>query len=394
MKDKRLLIIFITVFIDLVGFGIIIPMNPYLAKTFGATPLQIGLLMSIYSLMQFVFAPIWGQLSDRHGRRPIILISLFGVGLCHLGFAFGTSLTALMIARGLAGVFGGNISAAMAYIADITEAKDRSKSMGLIGAAFGLGFTLGPFIGAVTSLWSDMPGFPAIIAGGICLINALVAVKYLPESNVNRTALTESRSHNVRWRNLWNVLTRPTLNVLMLVSFLSAFGMANIEAPLFLLMDQRFGWTMTQASFGFAYVGIVLVFTQGYLIRKLMPRMGERNVLMLGLLLAGFGMIIMGVAPTVMLVALGVTLLGLGNGMVNPSLNGSISLLSGKDEQGKNLGVSQSLSSMARIVGPAMGGYLFAMMMSSPFVAGGVASLLGLVLAVMIRKSLPMAGHG
>ena len=151
MKDKRLLIIFVTVFIDLVGFGIIIPMNPYLAKAFGASAFEVGLLMSSYSLMQFLFSPVWGQLSDRIGRRPVILISLVGGAASHLGFAFATSFWMLVLARSLAGLFGGNLSAAMAYIADITPEKDRSKGMGLIGAAFGLGFILGPLIGYVFS---------------------------------------------------------------------------------------------------------------------------------------------------------------------------------------------------------------------------------------------------
>ncbi|NCN41353.1 TCR/Tet family MFS transporter, partial [bacterium] len=151
LKDKRILLIFLTVFIDLVGFGIIIPMNPYLAKEFGASPVQVGWLMSIYSLMQFVFAPFWGKLSDRWGRRPIILISLTASTLSHFGFAFAESYMGLFVFRLLAGVGGGNLPVAMAYIADITDEKSRSKGMGLIGAAFGLGFILGPALGGFFS---------------------------------------------------------------------------------------------------------------------------------------------------------------------------------------------------------------------------------------------------
>src|SRR6185312_15700921 len=190
MKDKRLLIIFLTVFIDLVGFGIIIPMNPYLAEAFGASPFQVGLLMSVYSLMQFIFSPFWGQLSDRVGRRPVILISLLGGAASHLGFAFATSFWALVLARSLAGLFGGNLSAARAYIADITPEKDRSKGMGLIGAAFGIGFILGPLIGYVfgrvgVHLGTLPPlgeSFPALIAAFICFSNFLFAYFALPES--------------------------------------------------------------------------------------------------------------------------------------------------------------------------------------------------------------------
>jgi multidrug resistance protein len=187
---KKLAIIFLTVFVDLVGFGIIIPMNSYLAKVFGATPLKVGLLMSIYSLMQFLFSPFWGQTSDRIGRRPVILLSLLGASVSHFGFAMSASYTGLFLCRMFAGIFGGNIPVAMAYIADLTAEKDRSKGMGLIGAAFGLGFILGPAIGGVfghlgNSLGSTPPfgeSFPAIIASLICFANFVSAYFFLPES--------------------------------------------------------------------------------------------------------------------------------------------------------------------------------------------------------------------
>ncbi|HEX4923760.1 MAG TPA: MFS transporter, partial [Bdellovibrionales bacterium] len=190
-KNKpALFIIFLTVFIDLVGFGIIIPLSPYLATRFGATPFEVGMLMAIYSFMQFLFSPVWGRLSDRFGRRPIILISLFGTGLAHLVFAFSSQLWMLFVSRALAGVAGGNISTAMAYVADITGEKDRSKGMGLVGAAFGLGFILGPVIGGVLGevglKISEAPpfgaGFPALGAAALCLFNFLLGLRILAES--------------------------------------------------------------------------------------------------------------------------------------------------------------------------------------------------------------------
>lgn len=399
MKDRRLLIIFFTVFVDLVGFGIIIPLNPYLAKVFGASPFMVGLLMSIYSLMQFIFSPIWGQLSDRFGRRPIILWSLLGGAVAHTGFAFAQSLTGLLLARGFAGLFGGNISTAMAYIADVTEEKDRSKGMGMIGAAFGLGFILGPMIGGVfaevgKSLGSVPPlgeSFPALVAGGICFLNFLSAFRYLPES---RKFGGPAPVRGLRFQRIVKALSTPTLGVLMLLVFLSTFAMAHIEASLFLFIQDKFQWSLTQASFGFGYIGVILVFTQGYLIRKLMPKLGERKLLLLGLALAGSGFALASVGYNLTLLTLAVTILGLGIGLVNPSLNGSVSLVSGPEVQGNNLGVSQSLSSLARILGPAAGGALYQEIGSwSPFAVAAVSTFFGLLIAWTIRARLPQGGR-
>lgn len=400
MKDKRLLIIFLTVFMDLVGFGIIIPLNPYLAESFGASPLQVGLLMSVYSLFQFVFSPVWGQLSDRYGRRPIILVSLLGSALSHTGFAFASAFWGLILARGLAGLFGGNISTAMAYIADITDEKNRSKGMGLVGAAFGMGFLLGPMIGGLFAhvgrdLGAAPPladSFPALVAGAICFLNFLFAIRFLPES---RKAGSPSAAKTGRWSKIWRALSTPVLSSVMILVFLNTFAMAHIEASLFLLMQEKFQWTLTQASFGFAYVGLILVFTQGYLIRKWMPKYGERRLLLAGLIFSMIGYLCIGLAGTVGFMALAVTFLGLGNGLANPSLNGSVSLLSGEEVQGNNLGVSQSLSSIARIVGPPTGGALYQHFgMSTPFFAATVVGLIGVAWILSLGGRLPEGGKG
>lgn len=384
MKDKRLGIIFLTVFIDLVGFGIIIPLNPYFARTYGATPLEVGLLMSVYSLMQFLFAPVWGQLSDRYGRRPIILLSLMGAALSHAGFAFAGSFYGLVVARALAGVFGGNISTAMAYIADITDEKNRSKGMGMVGAAFGLGFLLGPVIGG---LFADHQ--PALIAAGICFVNFIGALFYLPESRQGREAV----KREPRWQRIARALTTPVLSSVMVLVFLNTFAMAHVEASLFLYVQDLFQWDLRTASFGFAYIGLILVFTQGYLIRKWMPKLGERFLLRAGLVLSAAGFLLIGLADSVAFMAVAVTLLALGNGMVNPSLHGSVSLLSGKDVQGNNLGVSQSLSSVARIAGPPTGGALYHYVgVSTPFMAAAAIVAVGVVLVSWLGHRLPESG--
>lgn len=398
MKDKRLLIIFFTVFIDLVGFGIIIPMNPYLAEAFGATPLEVGLLMSVYSLMQFLFSPFWGQLSDRIGRRPVILISLLGAAIAHMGFAFAPTFWGLVIARAFAGLFGGNLSTAMAYIADITTENNRSKGMGMIGAAFGLGFILGPSMGGIfadvgKTLGSVPPfgqSFPAVIASLICFVNFLFALKALPES---RQADSKSAVVGSRFKRILNAFSTPVLNVLILLLFLNTFALAHVEASLFLYVQDQFHWTLSQASFGFAYIGVIMVITQGYLLRKFMPKFGERKILTAGLILSAIGFGISAMAHDVWWLALGVTGLGFGNGLANPSLNGSISLASGKDVQGNNLGVSQSLSSMARILGPPTGGLLYQRFEpAAPFAAAAGVMIVGLLLAWTVGKRMPEGG--
>lgn len=262
MKDKRLAIIFLTVFIDLMGFGIIIPLNPFLAKHFGASPLMVGLLMAAYSFFQFLFSPIWGQLSDRYGRRPIILVSLLGSAVAHLGFGLSSSLTGLMVARSFAGLFGGNISTAMAYIADITKAEDRSRSMGLIGAAFGMGFLLGPFIGGITAdlgtaLGAPSPlaeSFPALIASAICLLNFLFALRYLPESRVGQMQAQAARQ-SARLARIREAFATPVLGTVIALVFINTFAMAHVEASLFLFVQHKFDWSVKTASFGFAYIG-------------------------------------------------------------------------------------------------------------------------------------------
>jgi multidrug resistance protein len=397
MKDKRLGIIFLTVFIDLVGFGIIIPLNPYLAESFGASPLEIGLLMSVYSLMQFLAAPVWGQLSDRHGRRPIILISLLGAALAHTGFALSTSFMGLVIMRGLAGLFGGNISTAMAYIADITTEQNRSKGMGLVGAAFGLGFMCGPVIGGVFAHSGRMFGegppfnesFPALIAAAICLVNFFCALRYLPESLSKKgPAKRESR-----FARIVRAFSTPVLSGVMALVFFNTLAMALIEAPLFLYVQSQFQWDMRLASFGFAYIGLIMVFTQGYLIRKFMPKLGERKVLAAGLLLSAVGFGLTGYSDTIAAMAVAVTFIALGSGMVNPSLHGSVSLLSGKEVQGNNLGVSQSLSSIARIVGPPMGGAFYQQYGShTPFFSAALLVACAFAGVMAFGRKLPEGG--
>lgn len=397
-KKAQLAIIFFTVFIYLVGFGVIIPIIPILSRDFGASPLQTGLLLSTFSLMQFLFAPFWGKLSDRWGRRPILLFCLLAEGLSYLLFAWARSLEWLFVARLLGGFFGASISTASAYISDITPPNERSKGMALIGVAFGLGFVVGPALGGGLAAWGQTlssakhfdTSFAAIWVAGICFATFLFGLRFLKESLEEKNKSSESRK---RLATLVAYFKKPTVGTLIAIFGLSSLAMSAMEATLILFMGDRFAWDVKQVSFGFAYIGVIIVFTQGFLVRRLIPRWGERKVLRLGLFLLAIGIGGIALAPNITWMAITMTALSIGNGLANPSTLGSISLLNEASEQGASMGVTQSMASLGRIIGPAVGGVLYGHFhLTAPFVAGGIMGALALFLAVRIYKDLPEAG--
>lgn len=399
-SKKALGIIFLIVFMDLVGFGMIIPLSTYLAKDLGASPLEIGLLMTIYSLMQFIFSPFWGKLSDRVGRRPILLLSLFGSSLSFLFYAYSTELWMLYASRALAGIFGANISTAMAYIADVTDKDSRSKGMGLIGAAFGMGFVFGPFIGGIfgdigRSLGAEAPfglNFSALIASGICFTNFFFAIKILKES------LTPEMRQNLpkrtsRVKQISRFVTKPLLGSLLFTTLLSTVAMAHMESTMFLFVKEQFGWSLSFASYGFAYIGLMMVFTQGYLIRKWMPKYGERKLLVIGLIMAVIGMAGISFTTGIWSMLVVQTILALGYGLLNPSLLGSISLSGEANEQGQLMGVNQSMSALGRIIGPAAGGFVYQSVgKTSPYLVAASLFFLALVFISKNYSKLPNQG--
>jgi DHA1 family tetracycline resistance protein-like MFS transporter len=401
-KKSPLIVIFFTVFIDLVGFGIIIPLSPYLASQFGASPLEVGLLQASYSLMQFLFSPMWGRLSDRIGRRPVILLGLAGSSLSYLAFAFAPNLALLFVARIFAGIFGATISTAMAYIADITTKENRSKGMGLIGAAFGLGFIFGPLIGGLLSevgskFGSEPPfgmSFSALGGASICAINFLFALKVLPETLTAEVKLSnqnqKTKTLTERLAAVFEYLTRPQMGALMIVCLLSGLGMAHMESALGLFVKDQFGWQVRNASYAFAFVGFMMVFTQGYLIRKLRLKFGDASLMRIGLTFAGIGISMVAIANSVAILAIAMTALAIGMGLSNPSIQGTISQLASENEQGAALGVVQSVAALGRIFGPALGGFYYGHWgHTSPFWAGGICMFLGLVIVLRIFSKLP-----
>lgn len=396
-NKKPKIVIFLTVFIYLLGFGMIIPIIPLISVQYGASAFQTGLLLSIYSFMQFVFSPVWGRLSDRFGRRPILLICLAGEVVAYIIFGLSRSIEMLFLARCLSGFFGASISTASAYISDITPTHERSKGMALIGAAFGLGFLFGPAIGGGLTIWakklSPDPAFTASFAAYwvsiLCLATFIFAYFNLKET-LNKDLVQKKLS---RWKSITKFISAPVVGPLVFVFFLSSFAMSSMEATLVLFMKDKFSWGLTEISFGFAYVGLMIVITQGFLVRRLIPRFGERNILRLGLIFMAIGLGGIAFANSLFFLALTQTFLALGIGFTNPSTLGSISLLTDASEQGAAMGTTQSMASLGRILGPALGGAVYgAWNPESPFLISCSLIFLALFVVASIFKQIPIAG--
>ena len=348
-----LVVIFITVFIDLLGFGIIIPLLPFYAESFGASAFAIGLLNTSFSLMQFLFSPVWGRWSDRIGRKPIILVGLLGSCLSYVTMALAGSLTLLFMARILGGIAGANIPTAQAYIADITTPENRAKGMGMVGAAFGLGFIFGPALGGVLSRYS--PETPMWCAAALCFGNFIAAWFLLPESR-RATASTRTRGRMEAFRH---ATTQPTLLLVLALYFIVTMAFSAFEATFALFTEAKFGYTAASIGFLFAFIGLILSLIQGVLVGRVVKRVGERRLIPAAIFLISLSI---GLIPFVwnvptLLVALAI--LAIGMGFNNPSLSSMVSKLSHEDDQGGVLGLASSIASLGRVVGPAGGGYLY-----------------------------------
>jgi DHA1 family tetracycline resistance protein-like MFS transporter len=360
MKRSPLLVIFITVFIDLVGFGIVIPVLPYYVEgtRFNASPRMVGLLFASYSVMQLIFTPLLGRLSDRYGRRPVLLFSLLGTSLGFLILGFATTLWMLFLGRIIDGITGGNISTAQAYIADVTTKEERAKGMGLIGAAFGLGFTFGPAIGGVLSRWGI--SVPFIFAGALALANAVLLYFTLPETVTPEHPARASAAAG-RWTQLLDALRQPRLSFVLVIHFLFVVAFSMMTASFALFTMYRFGYDPAHNGYIFMYVGFIGALIQGGLIGRLAKRYGELPLVIVGAFCFALSLVAIPLThPGLGLVALLVVgaLFGLGNSLATPSLQTLASKSAGAGEQGGVLGVVQSVASLARAVGPTISAWL------------------------------------
>jgi MFS transporter, DHA1 family, tetracycline resistance protein len=361
MKRSPLLVIFITVFIDLVGFGIVIPVLPYYAEgtRFGATPREVGFLFASYSVMQLVFAPVLGRLSDKYGRRPILLISLLGTSLGFLILGFASTLWMLFLGRIIDGISGGNISTAQAYIADVTTKENRAKGMGLIGAAFGLGFVFGPAIGGILSRWGI--NVPFLFAGGLALANAILLYFTLPETVTADHPARVSAARGRGWKQLLDALGQRQLAFVLTIYFLSIVAFSIMTASFSLFMMFRLGYDPWHSGWIFAFVGVVSAIIQGGLIGRLVKRFGEPALVIAGGFLFSISLFISPFVTAAMglfgIISVG-ALFSIGNALSAPSLSSLASKSASAAEQGSVLGVTQSVASVARAVGPTIAGVL------------------------------------
>jgi DHA1 family tetracycline resistance protein-like MFS transporter len=372
---SRLLTIFLIVFVDLLGFSLILPLLPYYAESFGASPLLVGLLVAAYAAAQLVGAPLLGRISDRVGRRPVLLFSVAGtfLGFLLLGSAAPLgellaglvnpqavnvfTITVLFISRIIDGLTGGNLTVAQAYIADVTDEQNRAKSLGMIGAAFGLGFILGPAAGGVLSQWGY--SVPAFTAAFVSILNLLAIFFFLPES------LTPERRMNMVTRQrppftikaLLAVLKRPEVGPLLHVRLFYGLAFATFQS-IFSLYAQSIGLSSRTTGFILAYVGLLAVITQAGLIGPLTRRFRESWLIISALWVMGFSLLGWAFTSQLWLLLVVILPLSVSGGVLNTVMQSSISKSVHKDEIGGILGISASLEALTRVIAPSVGGFL------------------------------------
>lgn len=346
--NRPLLVIFLTIFVNLVGFGIIIPLLPFYDETFGASPLTIGLLFAVFSACQLLAAPALGDLSDRYGRRPVLIFSLLGTVVSFVMMAMAHSIAMLFAARIVDGLSGGNISTARAYVADVTEPKDRARAYGLIGAAFGLGFIMGPALSGVLAAYSYTA--PIWAAAAITMVATLMAWFWLPET-VHRAAA----GTGMPFRNLAEMLRRPGLRRMLWIDFVYWFAFAIFQTTFALFVARRFGFDVSQTGYFFAAFGILGAVVQGALIRPVVQRLGDKPTFILGLVCAAVGLVGATLAPTVVGFTVALLPLALGIGFGHPTVSALVSRAGRGDEQGRVQGAAGAMESLGRALGPVWG---------------------------------------
>ena len=356
-NNKPLASIFLIVFIDLLGFSLILPLLPYYAQTFHANGTVTGLLVASYALMQFFGAPFLGRLSDRFGRRPILLASIFGTFIGFLLLGFANALWMLFASRIIDGITGGNLSVAQAYISDVTDAKSRAKGLGMIGAAFGLGFIIGPVAGGLLSQWGY--AVPAFAAAAISMINLVLVAFWLPESlSAEKRALIPSKQPAISLSAMFNALQRPFTGSLLISRFFFGLAFAIFQTIFSLYALQRFNLTAVQTGYVLTYVGVLSVITQGFLVGRLTQRIREDNLIMVGMVVMALCMAGWALAPSLVALLIVMAPMSFAGGLLNTVLSSTLTKSVKPQEIGGILGVSSSIESLTRVFAPAIGGTL------------------------------------
>jgi multidrug resistance protein len=358
--------IWTTVALDLVGFGIVVPILGRYAERFGANGLQVGLMFASFSIAQMVFAPILGRISDKVGRKPVIVFSLIGTAVGSFVTGAAGALWVLFLGRILDGASGASVAVAQGAVADIAPPEQRARLMGMLGAAFGVGFVVGPALGGLAALGG--PHVPFYLAGSIAAINAVAAMIRLPETKPDTSHITEKSQRGTA--------LSPALKRFALVGFLSMLGFAGFEATFSIWGQKQFGFTEGSASIVFVFVGVTLVAVQGGLIGPLTQRLGSRKLLRIGLSLVAVGLLLLGLSNTWPLLFVALFLLSLGQGMSGPSGSALVAELAPVERRGEAIGYQQSTAAFGRVAGPVMAGALFDHVgISAPFFVSGVLIL-------------------
>lgn len=392
LKRSALTVLSLTAFIDMLGFSIILPILPFYAEQYGASPATIGLLFASYSFMQFVFSPIWGSVSDRVGRKPILILGLAGAGAGLVVFGLAQSLLVLFVSRIFAGIMASMVPVAQAYVADVTEPDVRAKGLGMIGAAIGLGFVIGPAIGGVLEQFGH--GVPAFVAAGLAFANAFWTAAALKES-----LAPETRSG--RWlpiQSIATVIRMPVVVLILAVYFVNVFSFAAMEATFALFVKDvvytELDTTELARRVGYllGYAGVIIVVIQGGLLGTLVRVFGESRLISAGLLCIASGLVLLPYSASTGGILAALTLLATGSALIRPSAFSIISRLVPGAVQGGVMSIGQALSGLARAVGPAWGGWMYHTAgFSAPFLYGSGITGLALIGALVLIRLLPAA---
>lgn len=383
-RQASLGILFLVVFVDLLGFGMVIPVMPIYAEHLGASEAATGWLSTGYSLMQFVFAPLWGRLSDRIGRRPVLLVSIAMTAVAFLLYGVAGSFVVLLISRLFAGAATANIAIAQAYVADVTPPEGRARGMGMIGAAFGLGFVFGPAVGGLLAGWSLAA--PGLAAAALSLVNLVAATILLPEP-AQHVAAARSRG---RVQALLDELRKPGIRRVLFIYLVVTLAFSAMEATYAFLALLHFGLAERHVGWVFAYIGVIVVLVQGGLIGPLTRRFGEKRLLVVGSLLQGVALAALPFASGTAGLLLASAPLALGSGLATPSLMSLLSRFSRAEDQGGTLGIGQSASALGRIIGPLAGTMAFASWPAGPYLGGAALMVVGAV----VGSTLAVPGKG
>ena len=392
--------LFLTVFIDLLGFGIAIPLLPFYAQRFGAAPDTVTLVIAVYSLAQFVVLPFWGRLSDRIGRRRVLLVALAGAVCANIWLAFVDSLVLLFVARAFAGCMAGNAGVAQAYVADTTTAVNRARGHGIIGAAFGLGFLCGPAIGGLLAgAGSGEVDYrtPFLAAAALSAAAFLFAALRLPESvGAAQRAAAAAEVRRGRFAEIAEALGRPHLGLLVGLMFFTPFVFSGVETTFALWSERALGWGPLENGYAYSFMGLVAVVVQGGLAGPLSRRFGERRLVIAGPAIVAAGALALPLIGGIAGVALSLLLVVAGVCIVGPALMSLTSQRAGAHERGRVLGYSQASGGLARILGPAWAGYGFvAVGRDWPYFSGAAVMAVMLVLALRIARPVEnAAGEG